>query len=36
MSVSWHPKRLWDWFVSEDQKMERDPMFIEELSKCEQ
>ena len=35
MSVSWHSKRLWDWFVSEDEKMERDPMFIEELSKCE-
>ena len=31
MSVSWHPNRLWDWCMSEDEKKEIDPMFIEEL-----
>ena len=24
MSVAWHPKRWWDWCVSEDEKMEVD------------
>ena len=27
----WHPKRWWDWCVSEDEKKEIDPMFIKEL-----
>ena len=31
MSVAWHPKRWWDWCVSEDEKMEVDSMFIEDL-----
>ena len=29
MTVAWHPKRWWDWWVSEDEKKEIDPMFIE-------
>ena len=33
MSVAWHPKRWWDWCVSEDEKKEIDPMFIKELKK---
>ena len=31
MSVAWHRNRRWDWFVSENEKMETDPMFIKEL-----
>ena len=31
MPVGWHPNRQLDWFVSEDEKKEIDPMFIEEL-----
>ena len=31
MPVAWHPNRWWDWWVSEDEKKEIDPMFIEEL-----
>ena len=31
ISVAWHPNRWWDWCVSEDEKKEIDPMFIEEL-----
>ena len=31
MPVVWHPKRWWDCCVSEDQKKEIDPMFVEEL-----
>ena len=31
MPVAWHPSRWWDWCVSEDEKKEIDPMFIEEL-----
>ena len=34
MPVAWHPNRWWDWCVSEDEKKEMDPMFIEELKKC--
>ena len=30
MPVGWHPDRLWDWCVSEDEKKEIDPMFLEE------
>ena len=31
MPVAWHPNRWWDWWVSEDEKKEIDPMFIEGL-----
>ena len=31
MPVAWHPNRWWDWCVSENEKKEIDPMFIEEL-----
>ena len=31
MPVAWHPDRWWNWRVSEDEKKEIDPMFIEEL-----
>ena len=31
MTIAWHPKRQWDWCVSEDEKKEIDPVFIEEL-----
>ena len=33
MPVAWHPNRWWDWCMSEDEKKEIDPMFIEELQK---
>ena len=31
MSAAWHPKRWWDWCVSEDEKKEIDPVLTEEL-----
>ena len=31
MPITWHPNRWWDWYMSEDEKKEIDPMFIEEL-----
>ena len=31
MPVAWHPNRWWDFCVSEDEKKEIDPVFIEEL-----
>ena len=31
MSAAWHLNRWWDWCMSEDQKKEIDPIFIEEL-----
>ena len=31
MPVALHPSRWWDWCVSEDEKKEIDPTFIEEL-----
>ena len=31
MPVAWHPNGWWDRCVSEDEKKEIDPMFIEEL-----
>ena len=31
MPAAWHPNRRWDWCISEDEKREIDPMFIEEL-----
>ena len=32
--VAWHPSKWWDWCMSEDEKKEIDPMFIEDLVKC--
>ena len=29
MLVAWHPTRWWDWCISEDEKKEIDPIFIE-------
>ena len=26
MTTAWHPKRWWDWCVSEDQKIEIKPI----------
>ena len=31
MPVAWHPNKWWDWCLSEDDRKEIDPMFIEEL-----
>ena len=31
MSVGRHPDKWWDWCMSEDEKKEIDPMFIEGL-----
>ena len=31
MPLAWHPNRWWDWYVSENEKKEIDPMFLEEL-----
>ena len=31
MPVAWHSDRWWDWSMSEDEKKEIHPMFIEEL-----
>ena len=31
MPIAWHPNRSWNWCVSEDEKKEIDPMFIEDL-----
>lgn len=31
MRVAWHPNRWWDCCVSDDEKKQIDPMFIEEL-----
>ena len=31
MPAVWHLNRWWDWCMSEDEKKEIDPMFIEEL-----
>ena len=31
MPVSWHPNRWKDWCMSEDDKKEIDPIFIEKL-----
>ena len=31
MSVVWDPNIWWDCYVSEDEKKEKDPMFIEEF-----
>ena len=31
MPVAWHPKRWLVWYVSEAEKKEIDPIFIEEL-----
>ena len=29
MPVAWYPDRWWNWCMSEDEKKEIDPMFIE-------
>ena len=31
MAVAWHPNRWWNWRMSEEEKKEIDPVFIEEL-----
>ena len=31
MPIAWHPNRWWNYFVSEDEKKETYPIFIEEL-----
>ena len=31
MCVAWHPNRWWNWCVSEDEKKEIDPIFIEKF-----
>ena len=31
MTIVWHTNRWWDWCVSEEEKKEIDPLFIEEL-----
>ena len=28
MPVAWHPDRWWDWCMSEDEKKQRDPVFV--------
>ena len=33
--VAWHPNKLRDWCVSDFDKKEIDPMFIEEFQKCD-
>ena len=30
MPVAWHPNRWWEWFMSDDEKKEIDPMSIKE------
>ena len=31
MPVAWHPDRWWDWCISEDEKKDIDPIFMEWL-----
>ena len=31
MPLVWRPNKWWDWCMSEDEKKEIDPMFIEDL-----
>ena len=31
MPAVWHASRWWNWCMSEDEKKEVDPMFIEDL-----
>ena len=31
MPGAWYPNRWWDWSMSEDEKKEIDPIFIQEL-----
>ena len=33
IAIAWHPNRWWEWCLSEDEKKEIDPMFIEEFEK---
>ena len=30
MPVPWHPTRLWDWCMSEDEKKDTKPIFTDE------
>ena len=34
MPIAWHPKRCWNFCLSEDEKKEIDRISIEELYKC--
>ena len=34
MPLGWHPDKWWDWCMSEDEKKEIDPSFIQDLQKC--
>ena len=34
MPVAWHPKRWWDWCLSEDGKKEIDATFTDKVGKC--
>ena len=34
MPIAWHPKRWWNFCMSEDEKKEIEPIFTEELQKC--
>ena len=29
MTIAWHPKRWWDFYMSEDEKKEIKPIFTE-------
>ena len=31
MPIAWHPKRWWNFCMSEDEKKEIEPIFTEEL-----
>ena len=31
MPIAWHPKRWWNWRLSEDEKKEIEPIFTEEM-----
>ena len=34
MPIAWHPKRWWDFCMSEDEKKEIEPIFTEWCFKC--
>ena len=29
MTIAWHPKRSWDWYLAEDENKETEPIFTE-------
>ena len=31
MPAAWYPKKWWDFYMPEDEKKEKDPIFVEEL-----